>query len=226
MGERESLLRFSDNEHPCLSWDTFCDLLDGVPWSAVEPRLSLFRQAGQSSGDSSLFREQLARPGQYFFEANLAQQAHEIFWLKLSLFDRLCRQVASVHRLTRRPLLTLDPAHILIALPEQGSSHLPVRWGCALTIQSSDEVSSLPVDDMPSEMASVLHAVPQDVDPCYVSPSIREWPLGREVAATALIQSADLIPDEGETSIRGLVRVHVIADEIVAHTFPAMTCFV
>jgi hypothetical protein len=219
MGERESHLRFSDINRPCLSWDTFCDLLDGVPWSDVEPRLSFFRQAGQSSGDISLLREQLVGPGQYFFEANLAQQAHEIFWLKLSLFDQLCRQVASVHRLTRRPLLTLDPAHILIALPEQGSSHLPVRWGCALTIQSSDEVPHLPVDDMPQEMASVLHMIPLDIDQCYVSPSIRAWPLGREVAATALIQSADLIPEESETSIRGLVRVHVIADGVAAHEF-------
>lgn len=219
MSERENLLKFSDMDHPCLSWDTFCDLLDGVPWSALEPRLSLFRQPGQSSGESSLFREQLAGPGQYFFEANRAQQTHEIFWLKLSLFDRLCRKVASVHTRTRRPLLTLDPAHILIALPEQGSSHLPVRWGCALTIQSSDELPSLSVDDMPSEMASVLHAVPQDVDRIYLSPSVRAWPLGREVAATALIQSADPIPDEGETSVRGLVCVHVIANEIAAHAF-------
>ena len=219
MGECESLLRLPDIDHLSLSWDTFCDLLDGVPWSAIEARLPLFSHADKATDDISLLREQFAGPRQYFFEANLAQQTHEIFWLKLSLFNQLCRQVASVHRLTRRPLLTLDPAHILIALPEQGSSHLPVRWGCALTIQSSDEVSSLPVDDMPSEMASVLHAVPQDVDPCYVSPSIRAWPLGCEVAATALIQSADLIPDEGETSIRGLVRVHVIADEIAAHTF-------
>ena len=219
MGERESLLRFPDIDHPCLSWDTFCDLLDGVPWSAVEPRLPLFSRAGQSSGDSSPLREQLADPGQYFFEANLAHQALEIFWLKLSLFNRLCRQVASFHVLTPRPLLTLDPAHILIAPPEQGSNHLPVRWECTLTVQNSDEAPHLPVDDMPEEMASVLHAVPQDVDRCYVSPSIREWPLGREVAATALIQSADLIPDEGETSVRGLVRVHVVADEIAAHTF-------
>ena len=219
MGECESLLRLPDIDHPCLSWDTFCDLLDGVPWNAVESRLPLFSHADKASGDSSPLREQLAEPGQYFFEANLAQQAHEIFWLKLSLFNQLCRQVASVHTLTRRPLLTLDPVHILIALPEQGSSHLPLRWGCALTIQSSDEVPHLPVDDMPQEMASVLHAVPQDVDRCYVSPSIRAWPLGREVAATALIQSADLIPDEGETSVRGLVRMHVIADEIAAHTF-------
>jgi hypothetical protein len=219
MGERESLLRTPDIDHPCLSWDTFCDLLDGVPWSAIEARLPLFSRADKATDDLGLFREQFAGPGQYFFDANLAQQGIEIFWLKLSLFNQLCRQVASFHTLTRCPLLTLDPAHILIAPPEQGSRHLPVRWGCTLTIQSSKEAPQSLVDDMPQEMASVLHAVPQDVDRCYVSPSVRAWPLGREVAATALIQSADLIPDEGETSVRGLVRIHVIADEIAAHTF-------
>jgi hypothetical protein len=108
---------------------------------------------------------------------------------------------------------------VLLTLPEQGSSYVPVRWGCTLTVQTSDEVPHLLFDDMPSEMASGLSAVPQDVDLCYASPSVREWPLGREVAATALIQSADPIPDEGETSIRGLVRVHVIADGIVAQAF-------
>ncbi|MEO8341807.1 MAG: hypothetical protein ABI604_19250 [Nitrospirota bacterium] len=219
MGERESLLRFSVIEHPCLSWDTFCDLLDAVPWNAVEPRLPLFSHADKASGDSSSLREQLAGPGQYFFEANLAQQAFEIFWLKLSLFDRLCRQVAQIHAQTRRPILTLDPAHILITLPEQGSSYVPVRWGCRLTVQSPDEAPHLLVDDMPPEMASGLSPALQDVDRCYVSPSVREWPLGREVAATALIQSADPIPEESETSIRGLIRVHVIADGIAAQAF-------
>ncbi|MEP6935255.1 MAG: hypothetical protein ABI988_15180, partial [Nitrospirota bacterium] len=117
------------------------------------------------------------------------------------------------------PLLTLDPAHILIALPEQGSSYVPVRWGCRLTVQSPDEAPHLLVDDMPPEMASGLSPALQDVDRCYVSPSVREWPLGREVAATALIQSADPIPEESETSIRGLIRVHVIADGIAAQAF-------
>ena len=219
MDEREGLPRSADIDRPCLSWDMFCDLLDDVPRDAVEPRLPLFRRATKSSGDSFLLREQLSGPGQYFFEANPSRRAHEIFWLKLSLFDRLCRQVAQVHLRTRRPLLTLDPAHVLLTLPEQGSAYVPVRWGCTLTVQTSDEVPLLLFDEMPSEMASGLSAVPQDVDLCYASPSVREWPLGREVAATALIQSADPIPDEGEPSIRGLVRVHVIADGITAQSF-------
>ena len=225
MGEREGLLRVPAIDHPCLSWDTFCDLLDGVPWDAVEPHLPLFRQAGKSSGDSYLLREQLTRPGQYFFEANPSRRAHEIFWLKLSLFDRLCRLVAQIHLQTRRPLLMLDPAHILITLPEQGSSYIPVRWGGTLTVQRSDEMPHPLIDNMPQEMASVLHVVPQDVDLRYASPSVRQWPLGREVAATALIQSADPIPEEGETSIRGLVRVHVIADEIAAPAFSQQDVF-
>ena len=71
MGERESLLSLPTVDGPSFSWDTFCDLLDGVPWDALEPRLPLFKHAGQSRGDSGLLREQLAGPGQYFFEANL-----------------------------------------------------------------------------------------------------------------------------------------------------------
>jgi hypothetical protein len=225
MGEHEGLLSLPTADGPSLSWDTFCDLLDGVPWDGIEPRLPLFKHAGRSRGDSGPLREQLATPGQYFFEANLSQQAHERFWLKLCLFDRLCRRVAAVHTQTRRPLLTLDPAHILVTLPEQGSSYVPVRWGCGLTVQRSDEASRLLIDDMPSEMASGLRTVPQNVDLCYASPSVREWPLGREVAATALIQSADPIPDEGGTSIRGLVRVHVIADGIAAQSFSQQDVF-
>ncbi len=225
MGERESLLGVPDIDCPCLSWDTFCDLLDGIPWSAIESRLPLLRQVGQPRGDSRFLREPFAGPGQYFFEANLAKQALEIFWLKLSLFNQLCRQVASVHRLTRRPFLTLDPAHILIAPPEQSRNSLPMRWGCTVKVQSSDDESPPVVDDMPCEMASGLHTVPQDIDQRYVSPSIRAWPLGREVAATALIQSADPIPEEGEISIRGLVRVHVIADEIMAPAFSQQDVF-
>ena len=224
MDERESLLILPAVDHPCLSWGTFCDLLDGIPWDAIEPR-PLFRQAGKSSGDSSLLREQLSGPGQYFFEANPSRQAHEVFWLKLCLFNRLCRRVASVHLLTRRPLLTLDPAHVLITLPEQGSSYVPVRWGCGLAVQNSDEAAQLLIDDMPSEMAGGLSPAPQNIDVCYVSPPIREWPLGREVAATALIQSADPIPNEGGTSIRGLVRVHVIAEGIAAQAFSQQDVF-
>ena len=160
MDERESFPRSADSDRSCLSWDTFCDLLDGVPWDAVEPRLSLFRRATKSSGDSFLLREQFSIPGQYFFEENPSRRAHEIFWLKLSLFNTLCRQVAQLHLRTRRPLLTLDPTHVLLALPEQGSTVIPVRWGCTLTVQTSDEVPHLLFDEMPSEMASGLSAVP------------------------------------------------------------------
>lgn len=219
MDERENLLKFSDVDSPCLSWDTFCDLLDGVPWGVIEPRLPLFKDATSLNRSPSLFHDQLFGPGQYFFEGDLSRQAREIFWLKLSLFDALCRQVASVQLRSRRPILSLDPAHVLIALPEQGSSYVPVRWRGRVTVQTADESPHPLFDDMPSEMASGLTAIPQGVDLCYASPSVRDWPLGREVPATALIQSADPIPDEGETSMRGLVRVHVIADGIAAQAF-------
>lgn len=219
MDERESLPSVPGDGPPCLSWDTFCDLLDDVPWDAVTPRLPSFRRNTGSCDEASFLRAQLSGPGQYFLDANPPRRAHEVFWLKLSLFETLCRRVASVHARTQRPLLALDPGHVLITLPDRGRSYVPLRWGCTLTVEASNERSQLLFDDMPPEMASGLSAVPQDVDLCYASPSVREWPLGREVAATALIQSADALPDEDEGSIRGLVRVHVITDGISAPAF-------
>lgn len=226
MDERENLLRFHEIDHPCLSWDTFCDLLDGVPWDVVAPRLPHLTQHDPAHSGLARLRKCLGGPGQYFHEANSLRCAREIFWLKLSLFDRLCRQVASIHVRIRQPLLTLDPAHILIRPPDETHSYVPVRWGCLLTILGGEEVSRPIVDDMPSEMASGLHTAPQGIDPTYASPFVREWPLGREASGTALIQSADRIPnDEDATLTRGLVRVHVVADEIAAHTFSTHDVF-
>lgn len=225
MAEREPLLRLLEMDQPCFSWDTYCDLLDGVPWDILAPRLPHFNQTGQSSHGAARLREQFAGPGQYFHETNSSRFAHEVFWLKLMLFDRLCRQVAAIQRDTRRPVLTLDPAHILITVPEPDHGYVPVRWGCRLTIRTAEAETRPVVDDMPAEMANNLYKVSQDVDPQYVRPSVRAWPFGCEVAATALIQSADPIPDEGETSVRALVRVHVIADGVAAQTFSPQDVF-
>ena len=221
MGEQETFRGLPDSDqYRDLSWDMFCDVLDGVPWDTVGAG-----QIGQAHSNIARLREQFVRPGQYFFETNPLRQAQEIFWLKLCLFGSLCRQVASLHMRQQRPVLMLDPAHIGIGLPEEILSSVPLRWSCALTIRQSEDVSHPVIDEMPSEMASVLHMAPQDVDQCYVSPFIREWPLGREVSATALIQSADPIPEDDTTSVRGLVRVHVIADDIVADTFSRQDVF-
>lgn len=224
MDERENPQHALDSDHSVsLSWDTFCDLLDGVPWDTVAARLPV--QIDQAHSDIVQLRERLTGPGQYFYEANPLRRAQEIFWLKLCLFDQLCRQAASIHRQTQRPLLTLDPAHIRIGLPKGFHSYVPFRWSCVLTIRQSEDMLHPDIDEMPSEMASVLHKAPQNVDPCYVSPFIREWPLGREVSATTVIQSADPIPDEDPTSVRSLIRAHVIADDIVAHTFSSHDVF-
>jgi hypothetical protein len=224
MGEQENLLNALDSDPSAsLPWNAFCDVLDGVPWDTVAARLPA--QVDQANSNITRLRERLAGPGQYFYEADPLRRAQEIFWLKLCLFDQLCRQVASLHRRIQRPLLTLDPAHIRIGLPEEMHSYVPLRWSCVLMIQQSKDASRPVVDDMPLEMASVLHSAPQHVDPGYVSPFIREWPLGREVSATAVIQSADPIPDEDLAAVRGLVRVQVIADDVVAGPFSRQDVF-
>jgi hypothetical protein len=174
MGEQENFLNAIDSDPSAtLPWDAFCDVLDGVPWDTVAARLPA--QVDQAHSDIARLQERLGGPGQYFYEADPVRRSQESFWLKLCLFDRLCRQVASLHRRTQRPLLTLDPAHIRIGLPEEIHSSVPLRWSCVVMIRQLEEVSHPIIDDMPLEMASVLHSAPQDVDPSYVSPFIQEW---------------------------------------------------
>jgi hypothetical protein len=225
MDELESSLRVPAVDRPHLSWDAFCDLLDGVPWDQIELRLRGDGTGAATDWDFTVLREQLCGSGQYFFDTDLLRKPCEILWLKLSLFATLCRWVSRVHEQTQRPLLALDPAHVLITVPDRGRNYVPVRWGGILTVRTSAEGTPPLFADMPSEMARGLSALPDDVNLLYAAPAVREWPLGREVAATALIQSADPIPDEDQHAIRGLVRVHLIADELVGREFSQQDVF-
>lgn len=223
MDELDSPLSLPAIDSPHLSWDAFCDLLDGIPWDQIEPRLCV---DGTGAGwDFSLLREQLCGPRQYFFDTDLFRKPCEILWLKLSMFETLCRRVSRVHEQTQRPLLVLDAAHVRIGVPDRSRSYVPVRWGCILTVTTSAEIHPPQFGNMPSEMARGLSTLPDNVSLLYAAPAVREWPLGREVAVTALIQSADPIPDEEQHVFRGLVRVHLIADEIVGREFSERDVF-
>jgi hypothetical protein len=204
-----------------LSWDAFCNLLDNLPWDAIDPS----EEQALSLSDVSFLREELDRPGQYFFQPHSSQHACEVFWLKLCVFESLCRQVALHHERTRRPLFQLDSRHIRVMLAADSNGYVPIRWRGAVMLPCSIEAPNFTVEGMPQEMAQTLSAVPADIDPVYVAPLIREWPHGREVRATALIESLDPIPDEGEGGIRGLLRTHLIADSIVAKDFSSRDVF-
>lgn len=223
MDELESALSLPADDRPHFPWDAFCDLLDGISWHQIEPRL-LSSEAG-TGRDIAALKEQLCGAGQYFFDTDLHRKPLEILWLKLSVFESLCRWVSRVHERTQRPLLALDPAHVRIAIPDRGRSYVPVRWGGNLTVAALAGIDPPLVIDMPAEMARGLSVLPDDVSRLYAAPAVRGWPLGRTVAATALIQSADLIPDEEPHVVRGLLRIHVIADEIEGREFSERDVF-
>ena len=202
-----------DSPPASLNWDQFCDVLDGVPWDALIPGQSGFGNP-ECADDALLLKNALAGPNQYFFDTNRTKHPIEIFWLKVSLCELLCRHIAEVHEQTHRAYVGLDPSRVAVSIPTNPSTLLPLRWNCSLALRTVPESEVSQLDDMPREMARGLAAMPASLDLSYAAPLVREWPLGRKLSVTALIQSADAIPDDDEHAVRGLVRVHLIADAL------------
>lgn len=154
----------------------------------------------------------LTSPGQYFFETHPQKRALEVFCLKLSLMSNLCSLVADEHERHRRSRGVISPEQVLVRFPEHHAALLPTRWSALLCLAAGCDDTAFSVADMPEEMARNLTAMPAEVNLMYAAPSVRDWPLGRKVSVTALVQSADPIPDDDQVTMKGLVRVHVIAD--------------
>jgi hypothetical protein len=219
MGERDSLLRLPNVDGPCLAWDTFCDLLDGVSWDAIEPRLALSGQGSRSSDDLGILREQLTGPGEYFFEMHPQKRPIETLCIKLALLNQLCVLVAGEHERTRRSHGVISPERVLVQVPAQRTSMLPVCWRAQVSLVVNNQEGTTSFENMPAEMACSLALLPGLGSSVYAAPLVREWPLGRKMSVTALVQSADPIPDDDQANVKGLVRVHVIADDLHARDF-------
>ena len=207
--------------HPAafpFTWAEFCDLLDGAPWESVMARQSLLETSGEGEVLRSV-RNRLASPNQYFFEINPTKQAIEIFWLKLVLAEALSNVVAECHERCSRSYGVIDPEMVVVELPRQSGSILPVRWTTTVKVRQIPSETPSRWGTMPEEMAQGLTVLLPDADLTFASPLVRQWPLGRELPVTALIQSADVIPDDDPSEVQGLVRVHIIADEIASRDF-------
>lgn len=200
---------------PTLNWDQFCDVLDGTSWDALMPRPGEFERS-ESAGDRLLLKESLSGRGQYFFDTNLTKQAIENFCLKVSLCGVLCRHLSDVHERTDDAYVGLDPSRVVVTIPISLAMALPLRWACSLGLRNVSEMLTPQLGDMPPEMARGLTAVPAGLDLSYAAPMVRAWPLGRELSVTALVQSADAIPDDAVQAVQGLVRVHLITDTLSA----------
>ncbi len=205
------------------SWDAFCNLLDDRPSNPSDSGSPVNNLA--SSIEPSSVRAHLVKSGQYFFPSHASRHSLEVFWLKLCLLESLCRQVAVVHRNTEHPLLRLDSQHVRVALPSNHDGYLPILWRGVVTSPCPLETTGVSAEDMPVEMEHMVSLAPTDTDPAYLSPLIREWPAGREVRGTALIESVDVIPGDDEHGAQGLIRLHFISDSIVAEDFSTRDVF-
>lgn len=192
---------------PSFTWEDFCRLLD---YSPSEPRASM---------SAMQLPTWLTSPGQYFFETNPQKRALEVLSIKLSLLSTLCSLIADEHERTHRSRGAIAPEHVLVQFPEHRAAVLPTRWSALLSLAAGCDGTAFSVANMSEEMARNLTTMPAGVNPVYAAPLVRDWPLGREVSVTALVQSADPIPDDDQADVKGLVRVHVIADGLNSRDF-------
>lgn len=167
----------------------------------------------------------LTSPGQYFFETNPQKRALEVFCVKLSLLSDLCVLIADEHERTHRSRGAIAPEQVLVRFPEHRAALLPTRWSASLSLAAGCDDTAFSVANMPEEMARNLTAMPTGVNPVYAAPLVRDWPLGRNMPVTALVQSADPIPDDDQANMKGLVRVHVIADGLSSRNFSERDVF-
>jgi hypothetical protein len=139
--------------------------------------------------------------------------------IKLALLNQLCVLVADEHERSHRSHGVIGPEQVLVQVPEQRTSILPVRWRAQLSLVVDDQDRSSSFENMPAELACSLAMLPDVGSSVYAAPLVREWPLGRKVSVTALVQSADPIPDDDQANMKGLARVHVIADGLHSRDF-------
>lgn len=198
---------------PSFTWHDFCSLLDSssqdlVARSTDEPLPTWLRESGQ-----------------YFFERHPQKRALEVLCLKLSLLRDACAAVGDEHEYRSHARGMIGPEQIIIRIPERRTSVLPIRWNAQAVLVEARQNGSAQVENMPEEMASRVNLCAIDEGTVYAASILRAWPPGRTVTVTALVQSADLIPDEDQANVRGLVRVHLIADGLQARNFSDIDVF-
>lgn len=167
----------------------------------------------------------LWQPGQYFFERHPQKRALEVLCLKVSLLRDACAAVIDDHEHRLRACGVINRERVIVQVPESQASALPIRWNARVSIVEESREESLLFDHMPEEMAARVSTMAVRGDMVYAAPSIREWPPGKRLSVTALVQSADLLPEEDQTTVRGLVRVHAIADGLQARDFSDLDVF-
>lgn len=197
----------SDTGSSSLTWNEFCLLLDRS-W-CEHPR--------SHAGDRLPHR--LRASTQFFFESNARKQELEAWCVKLSGIRELCLCLADEHEQTRCARGAIDPEQMVVQFPERPVGVLPMCWSATVSLTPKDHDLLPTHDNMPAEMAAGLTLIPTSTNLAYAARQIREWPMGKTISATVLVQAVDPIPEEDPACMRGLVRVHVIVDDLQATAF-------
>jgi hypothetical protein len=209
-----------DSILPSFTWDEYIDLLDGESFDLLIGK-KLSNPDFHATKRSLL--DKFSSSPQYLFDSS--RRAAEVFWLKLNLCEAVCRHVADEHEHTCRSYGVLDPAHVQIEVRTNTPTALPLFWNISLTVGHAHDQDLTPFAQIPSEMTKGLQAMPVGADLNYAAPLLKQWSQGRELSATVIVQSADFIPNEDGSSASGLIRAHIVTDEIKARDFSEQDVF-
>ena len=197
----------SDTGSLTLNWNEFCLLLDR---SWCEPA---------RSNAAERLPHRLLASTRSFFETDIRKQELEAWCLKLSGLRELCGCLADEHEQVRRARGVIDPEQIVVRFPERPTGLLPMCWSATVSVAPSEPEHLPTCETIPLEMAAGLTLLPASTNLAYASPRVREWPMGRTISATALVQSVDPVPEDDPAHMRGLIRIHVIDDGLQATAF-------
>lgn len=197
----------SDTESSTLNWNEFCLLLDR---SWCEPA---------RANAAERLPHRLLASTRSFFDTDIRKQELEAWCLKLSGLRELCVCLADEQEQVRRARGVIDAEQIIVRFSVRSASLLPMCWRAAVSLAPRDLHHPPTYEKMPIQMAEDLTTFPASTNLAYASPRVREWPMGRTISVTALVQAVDQIPEDDPAHLRGLIRVHVIDESLQATAF-------
>ena len=178
-----------------LRYDEFSKVLSGL--SREQKAL----HDGKVSADQGLCTEPKAPVSacrRYFFPPG-SQQALEIFYLKLSLFRRLCQGVWQFHAACKAPHLQLRPENVMVGLSETPAP-LPLFWGFDVKLIDVASGQAFVPDPELSEYFSGIWHPAKDVDHMYSAPVTRQQ-FGQQGWVTFRLQNTGEDPSNSTKSL-------------------------
>jgi hypothetical protein len=201
-------------------WDEACDLIGGTRYEDV---LDHWRSRGL---DADRYSALSSLTSEFFSSLRLPHQrgALAVLWVKWNLFTSLCRSVLASYGDLKQPHLGLNPTRVWVRWSPL-SQHEPAARQFSVEVRRDGAASPLACNGMPEEMARSLFTPPLTHASLYTSPVIQDWPLGRDVPVTVLIQSIDKIQEETAAAVRGILRLQLIADAFAQAAFSERDVF-